>query len=296
MKKDFTIYTQKHRIMETYTHFGKQPDVFKHLALCEILQIESPHTYIDTNSACAIYTLNRTPEQDYGIYHFLNSAKNIRILNESLYYNLEKENVAINKYLGSPALAMNLNKTIKKYLFFDLDNSSLDNIKDYASNIGLLQSIRLFNVDSIEGTLQILSELHNNTFLHIDPYEINKCNSNGHTYIDVLVKATQKGMKCLLWYGFWTIDEKEKLNKYIEDKFKEKGQKCLCYELIMNEIKKDSIVCNPGIIGSGLITTNLSLKSNNIINEYLNILVDIYKNTHYKQFNGSLYKDIFIIE
>lgn len=58
--------------MVAYTHFGKQPDVFKHLILCEVLHNEKPQVYVETNSACAIYTMTRTPEQEYGIYHFLN--------------------------------------------------------------------------------------------------------------------------------------------------------------------------------------------------------------------------------
>lgn len=56
--------------MVTYTHFGKQPDVFKHLLLCEVLQIEKPQIYVESNSACVIYTMAHTPEQEYGIYHF----------------------------------------------------------------------------------------------------------------------------------------------------------------------------------------------------------------------------------
>lgn len=40
--------------MTTYTHFGKQADVFKHLVLCEILQIEKPQMYVETNSASAM--------------------------------------------------------------------------------------------------------------------------------------------------------------------------------------------------------------------------------------------------
>ena len=43
--------------MATYTHYGKQADVFKHLVLCEVLQIEKPQIYIETNSASAIYQM-----------------------------------------------------------------------------------------------------------------------------------------------------------------------------------------------------------------------------------------------
>ena len=41
--------------MATYTHFAKQPDVLKHLILCEVLRNEAPQVYVETNSACAIY-------------------------------------------------------------------------------------------------------------------------------------------------------------------------------------------------------------------------------------------------
>ena len=44
-----------------------------------------------------------------------------------------------------------------------------------------------------------MSSLPKSTFLHIDPYEIDKTNNNGHTYLDVLIGATKLGMKCLLW-------------------------------------------------------------------------------------------------
>lgn len=35
--------------MATYTHFGKQPDVLKHLILCEVLRNEHPQVYVETN-------------------------------------------------------------------------------------------------------------------------------------------------------------------------------------------------------------------------------------------------------
>ena len=51
--------------MATYTHFAKQPDVLKHLILCEVLKNETPQVYVETNSACAIYPMTQTPEQQY---------------------------------------------------------------------------------------------------------------------------------------------------------------------------------------------------------------------------------------
>ena len=69
--------------MATYTHFAKQPDVLKHLILCEVLKNETPQIYVETNSACAIYPMTQTPEQQYGIYHFLEKADEVPSLKDS---------------------------------------------------------------------------------------------------------------------------------------------------------------------------------------------------------------------
>lgn len=94
--------------MATYTHFAKQPDVLKHLILCEVLRNEAPQVYVETNSACAIYSMTQTPEQQYGIYHFLEKADDDKSLKDSIYYQLESTEMAKGNYLGSPALAMNV--------------------------------------------------------------------------------------------------------------------------------------------------------------------------------------------
>ena len=279
--------------MVTYTHFGKQPDVLKHLVLCEVLQIEKPQIYVETNSACAIYTMTHTPEQEYGIYHFLNKANEDVTLKNSLYYQLEKESMASGNYLGSPALAMKvLNNDVRGCLFFDLEKGALDNIELSAKHQAVTPPIRTFNCDSIDGVLKLLPSLPKSTFLHIDPYEIEKPNNNGHTYLDVLIGATKLGMKCLLWYGFMTINDKLALNKSVLERLYKVGIKdYACSELIMNAIKKDTIVCNPGILGSGILATNLSQKSNSMIQDYSKKLVEIYKDARYKEFDGSLYHD-----
>lgn len=90
--------------MEAYTHYGKQADVFKHLVLCEVLINEKPAVYIDTNSACAVYHLKHTPEQDYGIYHFFGKASINDNLKDTLYYILESEVLQKGRYYGSPAM------------------------------------------------------------------------------------------------------------------------------------------------------------------------------------------------
>ena len=277
--------------MATYTHFAKQPDVLKHLILCEVLKNETPQVYVETNSACAIYPMTQTPEQQYGIYHFLAKADEVLSLKDSVYYQLESEEMAKGNYLGSPALAMNvLGKQAKRFVFFDLEKSALENVGTYVKQIGLSASVEIHHTDSSRGTIELLPSLPASSFIHIDPYEIDKKGNSGVTYLDVLIQATLLRMKCLLWYGFMTGDDKASLDNYITSSLEKAGIKDYTgVELTMNSIRKDSVVCNPGILGSGILATNVSQASKDIILDYSNQLVDIYKDAKYKDYDGSLY-------
>ena len=277
--------------MATYTHFAKQPDVLKHLILCEVLKNETPQVYVETNSACAIYPMTQTPEQQYGIYHFLEKADEVPSLKDSIYYQLESGEMAKGNYLGSPALAMNvLGKQAKRFVFFDLEKSALENVGTYAKQIELSASVEIHHADSSRGTIELLPSLPTSSFIHIDPYEIDKKGGSGVTYLDVLIQATLLGMKCLLWYGFMTGDDKASLDNYITSSLEKAGIKDYTgVKLTMNSIRKDSVLCNPGILGSGILATNLSQTSTDIILDYSNQLVDIYKDAKYKDYDGSLY-------
>ena len=279
--------------MATYTHFGKQPDVLKHLILCEVLRNEHPQVYVETNSACAIYPMQQTSEQQYGIYYFLEKAveEDNQVLKDSIYYKIENAEMQRGYYLGSPALAMEvLGRQAQRFLFFDIEKSALDNVERYAKQAELQTSVRLYNTDSLEGVMKLLPSLPKDSFIHIDPYEIDKKGDSGVTYLDILIQATQLGMKCLLWYGFMTEDDKESLDNYIVSSLEKAGIKdYIGVELTMNSIRKDSILCNPGILGSGILATNLSQISKDTILDYSNKLVDIYKDAKYKDYDGSLY-------
>lgn len=281
--------------MEEYTHYGKLADVFKHLVLCEVLNNEMPAVYLDTNSACAVYQLEHTQEQEYGIYHFVRNTSENDKLKDSLYYRLESDAVIKGSYYGSPALAMKvIRENADKYYFFDLESKSLENVKAFAEYENLSDRITIQNCDSTKRVMDLLPALPKNTFLHIDPYEIDKKGIGGHTYFDIFVQATQLGMKCLLWYGFMTLDEQFRLDKYIASHLqKEDIQNIVGSKLIMNNIKKDTIACNPGILGSGLLASNLSDKSNHQLLDFTRLLVEVYKNSQYKGCDGRLYSTLW---
>ena len=277
--------------MEEYTHYGKQADVFKHLVLCEVLNNEQPTVYIDTNSACAVYQLAHTPEQNHGIYHFLQNASANAKLKGSVYYKLESNAVLKGYYYGSPALAMKVVKeNADKYYFFDLESKSLENVRKFANHEHLDNRIIIKNCDSTKGVMDLLPTLPETTFLHIDPYEINVKGLGGYTYFDIFVQATLLGMKCLLWYGFMTLDDMSRLDKYIAFHLQKTDiQNVVGSKLIMNNVKKDTIPYNPGVLGSGLLASNLSDKSNLQLHDFTRLLVGVYENSLYKGHDGGVY-------
>ena len=289
----------------TYTHFGKQADVLKHLLLCELLRIEKPQVYVETNAACAQYALERTPEQEYGIYHFLKRAGAAEkeciperteyyhpqeALRRSFYYQQESEAMQANRYIGSPGLAMNILGDTARYIFFDIESEPLENVSQYAGTKELKECINLFNRDSIEGTLELLSSLPASSFLHIDPYEIDKPGRNGRTYLDVFIEAAKAGMRCFLWYGYMTLKDKRHLEELIAQSLPEAGiRNATGVELTLKMIKEDIAESNPGVLGSGVLGANLSEESNAVIQKYAAWLEEIYKDAKYKNLDGSVY-------
>ena len=289
----------------TYTHFGKQAEVLKHLLLCELLRIEKPQVYVETNAACAQYALERTPEQEYGIYHFLKRAEAAEkeciperteyyhpqeALRRSFYYQQESEAMQANRYIGSPGLAMNILGDTARYIFFDIESEPLENVSQYAGTKELKECINLFNRDSIEGTLELLSSLPASSFLHIDPYEIDKPGRNGRTYLDVFIEAAKAGMRCFLWYGYMTLKDKRHLEELIAQSLPEAGiRNATGVELTLKMIKEDIAESNPGVLGSGILGANLSEESNAVIQKYAAWLEEIYKDAKYKNLDGSVY-------
>lgn len=283
---------------EVYSHYGKPADVWKHLTLCEVIRNEKPKIYIESNSACAEYTLSYTPEQHYGICTFIGKSHENPLLQHSLYNELERAAVKQNKYIGSPGLAMRvLAHSPEKYIFFDIQSTPLNNIIQFAKENLLTYKVVTLQQDSIQGVLDLLDTLPPNTLIHIDPYTIDQPSENGYNYMDVFTQAMWRGMKCFLWYGFNTLNEKKYLNQFISDKLSDGVAKnCTCTELIMDIIQSDTILCNPGILGSGLLTANLSDSSVSAILNYTRLLKELYQNTHYKDFKGSMYMETVCID
>ncbi len=277
-----------------YTHFGNQADVWKHLALCEVISTEKPRTYIETNSASAIYPLDHNPEQAFGIGYFLEKAPGMPGLQNSIYHKIESRAATDRQYIGSPGLAMTILKNITgHFVFFDIEKPPLENIRAFAGKIELHEKIKTFHQDSLTGLPELLQDIGHNCFIHFDPYYVDRPGPEGYDYIDLFIKAAQSGHRCFLWYGFHTLSEKTRINAHIREKVAKGGiKKTLCVELILETIWQKTILCNPGILGSGLLCGNLSEASVSAVLNCGALLVKLHTGSFFGRFKGELYREI----
>jgi len=287
-----------------YVHYGRIGDVWKHLPLCSILSIEKPLRYVETNSARAVYALEEPPEQKYGVYFLYAQARKSRILSLSPYVrflrDLNAEGGSLRTYLGSPGLAMNVLKDISgEFVFFDLEQTALDNIRDYARRIGVLAKVKTIREDSIAGAHRRLDDLSEEDFIHFDPYSIFEPNAGGRSYWDVFLEATRRGIKCMFWYGFFTETERRAVAERFQKTAASFGQsktnaQLHAVEVFLNSIRPDAVVVNPGVVGCGVLTSNLSSESREMVEALAQGLVDIYKESVFNAHPGKLRSEITI--
>ncbi len=131
---------------------------------------ETPQIYVETNSACAIYPMTQTPEQQYGIYHFLEKADEVPSLKRFYILSTGKRRNGKRKLFGFTCLGYEcIREASKRFVFFDLEKSALENVGTYAKQIELSASVEIHHADSSRGTIELLPSLPTSSFIHIDP-------------------------------------------------------------------------------------------------------------------------------
>jgi len=276
-----------------YPHFGRIGDIWKHLPLCEIISHEDIKTYVETNSAYFDYKLEHSEEQNYGIGWLIHKSESFAALKKSAYYRLIKPYYENNTYLGSCAQAIHLLQDVPdKYIFFDIDKDALKSIEKAVEKLELSHKVETINMDSASGLVNLIPDLDSRTFIHIDPYVMHEPNKDGHSYLDGFIKAAKKEIKCLLWYGFTTLREKKEINDILMSTINEVN--ISCDELILKEIKENSMTINPGILGCGIVTANLTNQSIGTIKGFASLLVEVYQDSKFKDISGELYHESII--
>ena len=269
-----------------YRHYGNIGDVWKHLPLCETLAIEQPTVYVETNAAYAAYTLEGTARQQYGVGHTYAHASRSSVVDDSRYLQLLRsvndDATMPQTYLGSPALALRiLGRSCERYVFFDLEAPALANDIAYAGALDLNGNVETLLGDSIAGTLRLLPQLSRDAFLHIDPYLVFDPNRTGQTFFDVFLAAAGRGLRCMLWYGYFTGNERTLLAARMQAAVVGipdiDGAQIYGVDIAMAAMQPDSVVANPGVVGCGVLTANLSQASREAIAALGRGLVTVYK-------------------
>ena len=114
-----------------YNHAGEIGDVWKHLPLCEILKIEKPIKYHESNSAYSGYTITANPKTEYGVLKPL-GLNNDEFMNSEYYKVLKKNGIDNLRYTGSPGLAMEILSDGARYFFHDIEREALDDVEAFA--------------------------------------------------------------------------------------------------------------------------------------------------------------------
>ena len=285
----------------SYKHYGNIGDVWKHLPLCSILEIEQPRTYVETNSASPHYLLDRSPRREYGVYTFFKRMKQSALLRKSLYTNLiskMKENQdKLTAYLGSPGLSMRiLGTNSKELIYFDLEKEALNRIQEHSRMLGLQDKVKTLNTDSIMATLEMLPALNSDDLIFFDPYYPFKEGKGGNSFFDVFINSTEHQIMSIFWYCYFTLKEKHKIKKKIRESVMSNpivDKNVKSFEILLKIIEEDSLTVNPGVLGCGLLVSNLSSRSLKTLNDQSSELVKIYRGTKlFGKYPGDLIKEI----
>ncbi|WP_211173151.1 23S rRNA (adenine(2030)-N(6))-methyltransferase RlmJ [Brasilonema bromeliae] len=259
------------------------------------MAIEQPISYIETNSASPEYQLTGSFEQQYGILHIEKNIKNSQLIRQSVYWkilsSLSENKNGLSKYLGSPALALNILKaSTNKFVFFDIEEMCLKQIAVFVKKLNINSKITYKNQDSVDGLIGMLEELGTRDFIHVDPYFIHHTNANEHSYFDAFCLAMRKGVMGMLWYGFNTIKEREVLHNVFSSQTNTSSQTRLQgIEIASILLNKNILDVNPGVLGCGILIGNLSEDSRQSFKEMAQEVINLYRDsTMFDKYPGEL--------
>lgn len=147
------------------------------------------------------------------------------------------------------------------------------------------------------GSYHLLSQLDDTAFIHFDPYYAFEKGKDGMSYFDVFLEASKRGIKCMLWYCYFTLKEKREIYSEITKEIEERDinphkRRIRGSEVHLELIEEDTIPINPGMLGCGILISNLSKKSYQIMELYSTELVKLYSgSTVFGRYPGDLMEE-----
>ena len=263
-----------------YSHAGEIGDIWKHLPLCEILRLERPAQYCETNSAFAEYMLPKLETKGYGVFRLLDKAdagEESRYEYFRILRNLDTKNSR--KYFGSPALAMSILGKGAAYCFHDIEQPALDSVGAFAAKEGL--SARTVLGDSIAALMEKDRVFAPGCLVFIDPYSPFDQNAGGHSFFDIFERLCRAGAKTVLWYGYETLDGQRAILEKLFMIARSCGEIVHAFDLWQEAMTSDACPVNPGVPGCGLTLCNLSRASAAVTGELLRLVEEAYQGAEF---------------
>jgi 23S rRNA A2030 N6-methylase RlmJ len=205
-------------------HFAKLGDVWKHLALCEILHLQRPTLYWESHAGSAIYEMTDDPERVFGALGFWERAQDSAVLARSRYLSqLRQLNQGdrLRTYPGSSLLAMTELGDTADYVLCDTDPASADDLRAWATRSSLSHSVR---VDESDGPTALHGALGacdpDRLLVHIDPFDPWSRGPAGVSALGLVGEVADAGARVVYWYGYdrrecraWALSELAELTR-----------------------------------------------------------------------------------
>lgn len=202
-------------------HAGRLADVWKHLALAELLAVRRPTLYAETHAGNAVYP-DEVPhttgagrphdpasERIYGIVRFLDVMDGDAALADSRYGSVLRDVMAGSAAIpGSPAVAMAVLGAHADYLLCDIDPASTADIERWAVAGGLGDHVATVTADGMHAVGRRMlggSADPDTTFVHVDPDDPLAPSPDGVSALDLTRSLIAEGVAVMYWYGSDTV-------------------------------------------------------------------------------------------
>jgi len=276
-----------------YKHAGEIGDIWKHMPLCEILKIEKPLRYHESNSAYSGYNITINPKTEYGILKILNSHDTL-FVNSEYYKILIKNGINNLRYTGSPGLAMNILSDKAHYFFHDIEREALDDVEAYAQQKGLSKNLTTFCDNSILTFLNNEYIINESDFIFLDPYTPFDKNEMGFNFFDIFSKAVTAKSKVLLWYGYENLNGQKQIIERLKTLANDRKVEIYRFDVWQKTMNEYNCEINPGVPGCGLACVHLSNDSINILKQHLKYIENCYINAKYNKKKADLFSEYIL--
>ena len=192
-------------------HYGRIGDIWKHLPLAEILEIEQPAEYWESHAGSARYPLTHSWQRDFGVFYFLSHAAKSEALYASRYRKVLAD--CGDFYPGSSEIAMRVLGRDTAFLLCDTDPKSVRSLWDSSRELGILR-VKCESADGQEllwNEIMHLSEARaQRLFVFLDPWScMTPSELNGRNSIELFRELSRKGAAVVLWVGFDSMEQRK---------------------------------------------------------------------------------------